>query len=173
MTGLAWRADSRAVTFEYNQRGHQAYRVIEIDARTGAARAIINEETPTFFEYSAKKYRFDLDDGAETVWMSERDGWNHLYLYDGATGRVKNQITKGPWLVRGVDRVDPAARQVWFRASGMYRGQGSVLHPLLSHQSRRHRAHDVHAGRRATTRCASRTTASSTSIATRASICRR
>ena len=38
--------------------------------------------------------------------MSERDGWNHLYLYDGATGQVKNQITKGQWVVRGVDRVD-------------------------------------------------------------------
>jgi dipeptidyl aminopeptidase/acylaminoacyl peptidase len=122
-TGLVWRADSRAVTFEYNQRGHQAYRVIEVDARTGAARAIIDEETPTFFEYSAKKYRFDLGDGAETVWMSERDGWNHLYLYDGTTGRVKNQITKGPWVVRGVEHVDPVKRQVWFRASGMYAGK--------------------------------------------------
>jgi dipeptidyl aminopeptidase/acylaminoacyl peptidase len=123
MTGLAWRADSRAVTFEYNQRGHQAYRVIEVDARTGAARAIVNEETPTFFEYSAKKYRFDLGDGAETVWMSERDGWNHLYLYDGAAGRVKNQITKGSWVVRGVESVDPVKRQVWFRASGMSAGK--------------------------------------------------
>ena len=123
VTGLAWRADSRALTFEYNQRGHQAYRVIEIDGRTGATRAIINEETPTFFEYSAKKYRFDLNDGAETVWMSERDGWNHLYLYDGRTGQVKNQITRGAWLVRGVDRVDPESRQVWFRASGMYAGK--------------------------------------------------
>ena len=124
-TALAWRTDSRAVTFEYNQRGHQAFRVIEINAATGATRAIINEETPedSFFEYSAKKFRFDLADGAETIWMSERDGWNHLYLYDGATGRVKNQITKGPWVVRGVDRVDPAARQVWFRASGMYPGK--------------------------------------------------
>jgi dipeptidyl aminopeptidase/acylaminoacyl peptidase len=123
MTGLVWRADSRAVTFEYNQRGHQAYRVIEVDARTGAARAIVDEETPTFFEYSAKKYRFDLGDGAEAVWMSERDGWNHLYLYDGTTGRVKNQITKGPWVVRGVEHVDPVKRQVWFRASGMYAGK--------------------------------------------------
>jgi dipeptidyl aminopeptidase/acylaminoacyl peptidase len=124
-TGLAWRADSRAVTFEYNQRGHQAYRVIEINAATGATRAIVNEETPenSFFEYSAKKYRFDLADGAETIWMSERDGWNHLYLYDGATGRVKNQITKGPWVVRGVDHVDSATRRVWFRASGMYPGK--------------------------------------------------
>jgi dipeptidyl aminopeptidase/acylaminoacyl peptidase len=55
--------------------------------------------------------------------MSERDGWNHLYLFDGVNGRVKNQITKGSWLVRGVDRIDPATRQVWFRASGMYAGK--------------------------------------------------
>jgi dipeptidyl aminopeptidase/acylaminoacyl peptidase len=123
MTALAWRADGRGVTFEYNQRGHQAYRVIEIDANTGAARAIVDEEITTFFEYSAKKFRFDLNDGAETVWMSERDGWNHLYLYDGASGKVKNQITRGPWVVRGVDHVEPAAHQVWFRASGMYAGK--------------------------------------------------
>ena len=32
---LVWRKDSRAVTFEYNQRGHQVYRVIEVDAATG------------------------------------------------------------------------------------------------------------------------------------------
>ena len=55
--------------------------------------------------------------------MSERDGWNHLYLYDGTTGQVKNQITKGPWVVRGVDRVDAAKRQVYFRASGMHAGK--------------------------------------------------
>ena len=55
--------------------------------------------------------------------MSERDGWNHLYLYDGATGKVKNQITKGDWLVRGVDWVDTTRRQVWFHASGMYSGK--------------------------------------------------
>src|SRR5437764_11285546 len=55
--------------------------------------------------------------------MSERDGWNHLYLYDGVTGTVKNQITKGNWVVRGVVKVDEAKRQVWFSASGMYPGQ--------------------------------------------------
>jgi dipeptidyl aminopeptidase/acylaminoacyl peptidase len=55
--------------------------------------------------------------------MSERDGWNHLYLYDGATGRVKNQITKGEWVVRGVERVDEEKRQILFSASGMYPGK--------------------------------------------------
>jgi dienelactone hydrolase len=120
---LEWRKDSRAVTFEYNQRGHQVFRVIEIEAATGKTRAVINEEVPTFFSYSGKRYRFDVADGKEVVWMSERDGWNHLYLYDGATGRVKNQITKGEWVVRGVEYVDTVARQVTFRASGMYAGK--------------------------------------------------
>lgn len=123
LTNFAWRKDSRAFTFEYNQRGHQVYRVIEVDGNSGQARAIISEESPTFFCYSSKKFRYDLDDGREVIWMSERDGWNHLYLYDGTTGQVKNQITRGEWVVRSVERVDEEHRQVWFLASGMYPGQ--------------------------------------------------
>ncbi len=124
---LVWRGDSRAFTFEYNQRGHQVYRVIEVDGTTGQARAIIAEEPKTFFNYrtangsladSGKKFRDDVDDGREVIWMSERDGWNHLYLYDGASGRVKNQITHGNWIVRGVQHVDPVGRQIWFSAGG-------------------------------------------------------
>jgi dipeptidyl aminopeptidase/acylaminoacyl peptidase len=123
VTRLAWRTDSRALTFEYNQRGHQLYRVIEIDAATGRARTVIEEAPKTFFCYSGKKFRQDIDDGREIVWMSERDGWNHLYLYDGATGQVKNQITKGDWPVRSVVKVDEKARQIWFSASGMHPGK--------------------------------------------------
>jgi dipeptidyl aminopeptidase/acylaminoacyl peptidase len=51
--------------------------------------------------------------------MSERDGWNHLFLIDLATGKVKNTITPGDWVVRGVDRVDIWSREVWFRAMGL------------------------------------------------------
>jgi dipeptidyl aminopeptidase/acylaminoacyl peptidase len=123
MSSLVWWKDSRAFTFEYNQRGHQVYRIIEVDATSGKARANISEEAETFFCYSGKKYRHDIQDGKEIIWMSERDGWNHLYLYDGATGRVKNQITKGQWVVRRVDRVDEEKRQIYFRASGMYAGK--------------------------------------------------
>ena len=123
MTELAWRKDGRSFSFEYNQRGHQAYRVVEVDGATDAARAVVDEQAKTFFDYSGKKYRYDLADGREIVWMSERDGWNHLYLYDGATGAVKNQITKGEWVVRGVDRVDEAKRQVYFLASGVTPGR--------------------------------------------------
>jgi dipeptidyl aminopeptidase/acylaminoacyl peptidase len=55
--------------------------------------------------------------------MSERDGWNHLYRIDAASGSVLNQITKGPWVVRQVERVDDHRRQVWFRAGGIVPGQ--------------------------------------------------
>ena len=120
---LAWRRDSSAVTFEYNQRGHQVFRVIEINAQTGKARAVISEEPKTFFTYSGKKFRGDIDDGKEIIWMSERDGWNHLYLYDGPSGQVKNQITKGEWVVREVLSVDDDKRQIWFTAGGMPAGK--------------------------------------------------
>jgi len=119
----AWREDGRAFTFEYNERGHQVYRIIEVDGTTGAARAVVDEKAETFFYYTGKKYRYDIGDGREVVWMSERDGWNHLYLYDGATGAVKNQITKGEWVVRSVEKVDEEKRQVYFQASGIIPGQ--------------------------------------------------
>ena len=123
MSEIIWWKDSRAFTFEYNQRGHQVYRIIEVNAETGRPRTLINEEQATFFCYSGKKYRYDIADGKELIWMSERDGWNHLYLYDGLSGTVKNPITKGAWVVRGVEKVDEAARLVWFRAGGMNPGQ--------------------------------------------------
>ncbi|MGA2534316.1 MAG: DPP IV N-terminal domain-containing protein [Candidatus Aminicenantales bacterium] len=123
LSDMAWWKDGRGLTFEYNQRGHQVYRVIEVDPASGKARAVISEEPKTFFCYSGKKYRFDVTDGKEIIWMSERDGWNHLYLYDGATGAVKNQITKGAWVVRGVDKVDEDKRQIYFRASGLIPGE--------------------------------------------------
>jgi dipeptidyl aminopeptidase/acylaminoacyl peptidase len=122
---LRWWNDSRAFTFEYNQRGHQVYRVIEVNATTGAPRALISEETKTFFCYSdrAKNFRHDVNDGREIIWASERDGWNHLYLYDAVSGTVKNQITKGEWAVRGVEWVDETRRQIWFQAGGAAPGK--------------------------------------------------
>jgi dipeptidyl aminopeptidase/acylaminoacyl peptidase len=123
LTRLEWRRDNSAVTFEFNQRGHQLYRVIFIDPASGAARALITEESKTFFCYSGKRFRQDLAGAGEIIWMSERDGWNHLYLYDGATGAVKQQITKGEWVVRNVVRVDEDARTIYFAASGMDAGK--------------------------------------------------
>ncbi|RZM23176.1 MAG: S9 family peptidase, partial [Pedobacter sp.] len=115
-----WRKDSRSFTFEYNKRGHQNYAVMEV-SEAGGIRKLINEESKTFIHYSGKKYRYDLADGKEIIWASERDGWNHLYLFD-KNGTLKNQITKGAWVVRRVISVNEADRTLLFEGSGMEEG---------------------------------------------------
>jgi dipeptidyl aminopeptidase/acylaminoacyl peptidase len=123
ITQLRWDADSSRFTFLYNQRGHRVLRVVAVDASTGAARAIVDEQSKTFIDYNGKLFMHYLSATGELIWMSERDGWNHLYLYDARTGKVKHQITCGDWLVRGVDRVDAEKRQIWFRAGGIHPAQ--------------------------------------------------
>ena len=117
-----WDRESTSLTYEYNKRGHQVYQIIKIDAATGDQHIIVNEESETFIDYSGKRYRYNINDCKEIIWASERDGWNHLYLYDGETGKIKNQITKGEWVVRDVEYVDTLNRQIVFTASGKEEG---------------------------------------------------
>lgn len=123
ISDVRWNSDSSRFTFLFNQRGHQVIRILAVDANSGEVKPIVDEQSKTFICYSSKFYADYLDDTGEIIWMSERDGWNHLYLYDAKTGAVKNQITKGEWVVRGVDRVDKAKRQIWFRAGGVIPGE--------------------------------------------------
>ncbi len=120
---LHWDAAGKEFIFLFNERGHQSLRLIGIDGQTGRARAIINETSTTFIDYNSKFFLEELPATGEVIWMSQRDGWNHLYLIDRKSGTVKNQITRGPWLVRGVDRVDADKRQIWFRAGGIHAEQ--------------------------------------------------
>ena len=112
-----WNEQGTGVTFEYNERGHQVYRLLELSAETGKVRTVVEEKSNTFVNHQ-RMYRRFLRGGKELIWMSERDNWNHLYLYDYETGKVKNQITKGPWYVREVLHVDEEARQIFFTANG-------------------------------------------------------
>ena len=71
-----------------------------------------------------------INDGAEVLWASERDGWMHLYLYDGKTGTLKNQITSGAWVVRGIRHVDEDNRVLYFTAGGREAGRDPYLEHL-------------------------------------------
>jgi len=123
LTDADWSADSQTFSFVYNQRGHQVLSVLEYDVARNTVRAVIDESSPTFIDYAHKKFLQRIPATNEAIWMSERDGWNHLYLYDWATGQVKNQITHGEWVVRGVEWVDEQKRQIWFRAGGVCYGE--------------------------------------------------
>jgi len=126
LKGFEWFADSKSVLIEYNQRGNQVYRVLEILAETGEVKTLIEETSKTFVNYS-RYFRKNLAGGNEIIWMSERDNWNHLYLYDRHTGKVKNQITKGEWYVRDIVNVDEKKREIIFSANGMVPNEDPYL----------------------------------------------
>lgn len=115
---LLWNIDGSNFTFEFNQRGHQVYQVLRVDANTGQINTVIDEHSNTFIDYSSKYYRYDLKNSKEIIWASERDGWNHLYLINSQTGEIMKQITKGNWVVREVVRVDEKQKKIYFSGSG-------------------------------------------------------
>ncbi len=123
---FAWTPDSREVTMEYNERGHKVYRILAMDAATGAMRTVVEETAQTFVNYT-RHFRHDFSDGTQLLWMSERDNWNHLYLYDMKTGKVIRQVTKGAWCVREVQHVDEEIGVVFFSASGVEKDEDPYL----------------------------------------------
>ncbi|HEV7280149.1 MAG TPA: prolyl oligopeptidase family serine peptidase [Pirellulaceae bacterium] len=129
---FAWAPDSSFCSCLYNQRGHQSLKVSKIDALSGEVSTMIDETSPTFVDYSQKTVFKRLDSTGEAIWASERSGFNHLYLYDQASGIAKNPITAGDWVMRRVERIDEEKRQVWFWAMGVHPGQD----PYFEHYCR-------------------------------------
>ena len=117
---IRWAKNSREFTFEYNERGHQVLRIISVNSRNGKTKPVVEETSNTFVDYSQKHYEYWVGDGEELIWMSERNGWNHLYLFDTRKKKLKNAITQGNWVVRKVEHIDEARRQIWFQVMGVY-----------------------------------------------------
>ncbi len=120
---LHWRDGGRSFCYAKVDRGHQRYRVIAVDAATGDVESVIDEQTETFI-WTAHTENVGLpivtwlDHSDELIYASERDGWRHLYLVDASGEGIKSQITSGEYVVRGIEHIDEAARQIWFRANG-------------------------------------------------------
>lgn len=121
-----WRYDSaRYFTYEKFDRGHQRFRVIEVDAQTAQTRIVVDEKTNTFI-YQARQYSYYPKGSNVLIRSSEKDGWRHLYLVDLVSGK-EQRITKGNWVVRSVDSVDFSKREIWFQASGMNTSEDPYL----------------------------------------------
>ncbi|MGZ3944668.1 MAG: DPP IV N-terminal domain-containing protein [Mucilaginibacter sp.] len=114
-----WNEDASQLAFVSTSRDHKIEKFRIADASTGAVREIFEESVPTQFEsgWGSINWRY-LAKTNEIIWFSERDNWGHLYLYDAATGKVKNQITKGDFAVTRMIRVDEKKRTIYFVADG-------------------------------------------------------
>ena len=121
---LKWSDDGSRFFLLYNERGHQALRVLAVSALDGSVNAVVNETSDTFIQYSSNgKFELEWLPGDQLLWASERTGWNHLYRYDVKTGQVVNAVTSGNWNVRRIERVDSDSGVIWFYAVGIVADQ--------------------------------------------------
>ena len=115
---LNWRKDDAShFLYEKVDRGHQRFRIINVNVTTGETKTITDEQTQTFI-YEQKIFTEYLPGTNEIIWITEKDGWRHIYLINSLTGNI-TQVTKGEWVVRNIDSIDNKSRQLWFSASGM------------------------------------------------------
>jgi dipeptidyl aminopeptidase/acylaminoacyl peptidase len=127
---VQWAPDSASLVFVSSSRDHKQANVRVADAASGAVRDVLEEKVATQYESGQGRANWHYLAGTnELIWFSERDNWGHLYLYDFATGRLKNQITSGEWGVLQLLRVDEKERLAYFLASGRESG----VNPYFQH----------------------------------------
>ncbi len=131
-----WATSSTQIYIVRLARDHREVEVLIADAATGATRTLFTERAGTYLNVDLQnigditpgdampEQNFRLiHDGASFLWLSERDGWAHLYLYDVASGALQRQITSGPWVVRHLKAVDEQNGWVYFTAGGREEGR--------------------------------------------------
>ena len=126
---VEWSRDGTHLAFVSTSRDHKHEQLRVADSASGAVRDVLEETVATQFESGQGRVNWHyLPASNEVIWCSERDGWSHLYLYDLATGRLKNRITSGQWAVTQMLRIDEKKRMLYFLADGREKGN-----PYLSH----------------------------------------
>src|SRR5882762_7973910 len=113
-----WNPDSSELAFVSSSRDHKDV-WLRIADLNGTVREVLEEKSATHFESGQNQWNWRyLPSSHEVIWFSERDNWGHLYLYDSANGRLKNQVTRGDWAVTNLLRVDEKNRRLYFLAVG-------------------------------------------------------
>jgi dipeptidyl-peptidase 4 len=129
--GFDWFRDSKSFHYDYDERGFKAKELRVVDAATGEQKVLLREQSDSYVDPGETFYSF-VENTGEILWSSERDGWNHLYLYNGKTGHLENQVTEGPWVVRHIEHIDEKNRRVYFLANGREKAEDPYLAHLYS-----------------------------------------
>ena len=117
-----WASDSQRAFFVEVTRGAKTVRVVEFDIQTGKTRVLLTEASDTRVKLSHSILEspvfLPLPESNELIWLSERTGWAHLYLFDLNSGQLKHALTEGQWLVRKILHVDAKRREILIQTAG-------------------------------------------------------
>ena len=122
-----WGADNRYAYFIDQMRGGKKINLVKFDTHTGATQLLIEEASDDGVNLIPTTHIHTLIEPLpatnELIWYSERSGWAHFYLYELSSGRLKNPITQGDWLVRNTLHFDAARRELWIQTAGREKGR--------------------------------------------------
>lgn len=116
LTNIAWSPDDKFVYIAVLNRGQDHMLLNQYDAVTGDLVKTLFEEKDDKYVEPLVPMLFLKNNPAQFIWQSNRDGWNHLYLYD-ANGNQLKQLTKGPWEVLEVKGFDDKGDNLFYTAT--------------------------------------------------------
>jgi dipeptidyl-peptidase-4 len=116
---LKWTNDANLVSVQVLNRHQNNLDLIFVDGNSGVAKVVLNEKDKAYVDVT-DNLTFLKDNSF--IWTSEKDGFNHIYLYD-KNGKLKNQVTKGNWEVTNYYGFDEKTKTVFYQSVE----KGSIL----------------------------------------------
>lgn len=108
---VKWMADSQTLSYQVQTRDQQKLDLFAFNTRSKKQSTLLSENSSTWVNLH-KDLHF-LEDNRHFIWASERDGFEHLYLYKN-NGTLVRQLTKGGWVVDSVEAIDEQKQLVYF-----------------------------------------------------------
>ncbi|MCT8863722.1 S9 family peptidase [Shewanella xiamenensis] len=107
-----WLPDSKHLSFQWQSRDQQKLdlQLVALDSLT-KPKTLVKERSDAWVNLNNDLHF--LKQQSAFIWASERDGFNHLYLFD-LKGKLKTQLTKGNWAVDELEYIDETAGWVYF-----------------------------------------------------------
>ncbi|SNB23360.1 S9 family peptidase [Flavobacterium psychrophilum] len=109
---LNWTNEANTLSAQVLNRHQSTLDLLFIDGNTGAKRIVLNEKDKAYIDVT-DNLTFLKDNSF--IWTSEKDGFNHIYLYD-KTGKLKNQITKGNWDITNYYGFDEKTGTIYYQS---------------------------------------------------------
>ena len=110
---LEWTPDADVLAVQTTNRKQNDINLLFVDGASAEAKLILSDKDDAYVDVTDNLTFLEDND---FIWTSEKDGWNHIYLYD-KEGKLKNQVTQGPWEVTSYYGYDPKSKRVFYQSS--------------------------------------------------------
>ena len=116
-TNIAWSPDEKTIYMFELPRTQDRAELVSYDAQTGERKAVLYTEENKRYVEPCNPIEFLPWDASKFVMQSRRDGYNHLYLFDAANGRLLKQLTKGKYEVISMLGFNPQAKSIVYQSN--------------------------------------------------------